>query len=328
VRALVVTEPGRPPAVGERPDPLVGPGTTLVRVTAAPVVPLDLLCASGTSYFGAPATPYAPGVQGVGRVEASDTHPVGARVFVATTAGMAPGDGALAELVVVPDAAVTVLDDGADVGDLPDAAVAALGLSGVAAWACLVLRARVAPGEHVLVLGGGGAVGQAALGAARSLGAGRVVAGCRPGAATERASAAGADTVVDTSGSAPEVAARLAEACGGRLDVVVDPVWGAPAEAALTVLSPGGRLVNLGSAAGETASLSSALLRSRSAAVLGHTNNALSAAERDEGLRTMLSLAARGEVRVAHDVVGLDGAADAWTAQAAGTAGVRLVVAP
>ncbi|MCH1868635.1 alcohol dehydrogenase catalytic domain-containing protein, partial [Nocardioides sp. CFH 31398] len=176
MRALVVTEPGRPPVVADRPDPVVAPGTTLVRVTAAPVVPLDLLCASGTSYFGAPATPYAPGVQGVGRVEASDVHPVGARVFVATTAGMAAGDGALAERVVVPDPAVTVLED---VDDLPDAAVAALGLSAVAAWACLVLRARVAPGEHVLVLGGGGAVGQAALGAARPLGAARVVAGCR-----------------------------------------------------------------------------------------------------------------------------------------------------
>ncbi|MCH1867368.1 zinc-binding dehydrogenase, partial [Nocardioides sp. CFH 31398] len=171
-------------------------------------------------------------------------------------------------------------------------------------------------------------VGQAALGAARPLGAARVVAGCRPGPAAERATAAGADAVVDTSGSLTEVAARLGEACGGRVDVVVDPVWGAPAEAALSVLSPGGRLVNLGSAAGETASLSSALLRSRSAAVLGHTNNALSAAERDEGLRTMLAHASRDEVRVAHNVVGLDGAADAWAAQASGAAGVRLVITP
>ena len=50
------------------------PGSTLVRVTAAPVVPLDLLCASGTSYFGVPATPYVPGGQGVGTVVESQTH--------------------------------------------------------------------------------------------------------------------------------------------------------------------------------------------------------------------------------------------------------------
>ncbi|WP_299051850.1 zinc-binding dehydrogenase [uncultured Nocardioides sp.] len=329
MRALVVVSPGQPPVVDTRPEPTSGPGTTLVRLTAAPVVPLDLLCASGTSYFGAPATPYVPGVQGVGVVEASAAHLVGSRVFVSTTAGMAPGDGAHAERVVVPDGAVTPLptSDAPD-GSPDDATVAALGLSAVAAWACLVLRARLAAGEHVLVLGAGGAVGQAALGAARSLGAARVVAGCRPGTAADRARAAGADVVVDTTGPVGEVAARLAEACGGRLDVVVDPVWGAPAEAALAAISPGGRLVNLGSAAGETATLGSALLRSRSAVVLGHTNNALSASERDEGLRAMLDLAGRGEVRVAHEVVPLAEGPRAWAAVGDGTAGSRVVLAP
>ena len=56
----------------------------LVRVTAAPIVPLDLLAASGTSYFGRPATPYVPGVQGVGVVERSATHEPGTRVWFAT----------------------------------------------------------------------------------------------------------------------------------------------------------------------------------------------------------------------------------------------------
>lgn len=50
--------------------------------------PLDLLCAGGTSYFGTPATPYVPGVQGVGTV--GD----GTLVWFPTAAGMAPGDGA------------------------------------------------------------------------------------------------------------------------------------------------------------------------------------------------------------------------------------------
>jgi len=38
--------------LAERPDPEPGPDETLVEVSAAPIVPLDLLCASGTSYFG------------------------------------------------------------------------------------------------------------------------------------------------------------------------------------------------------------------------------------------------------------------------------------
>ena len=62
--------------------PAGAPGTALVAVTAAPIVPLDLLCASGVSYFGGPDVPYVPGVQGVGVVERSGPSPPGTRVFV------------------------------------------------------------------------------------------------------------------------------------------------------------------------------------------------------------------------------------------------------
>ena len=60
------------------------------------IVPLDLLCASGTSYFGRPAVPYVPGVQGVGVIETSPTLDPGTRVWFATSAGMAAGNGSLA----------------------------------------------------------------------------------------------------------------------------------------------------------------------------------------------------------------------------------------
>ena len=72
MRAAVLTTPGEAPAPAEHPAPEPA-GRTLVRMTAAPIVPLDLLCASGTSYFGRPATPYVPGTQGVGVVEQSAT---------------------------------------------------------------------------------------------------------------------------------------------------------------------------------------------------------------------------------------------------------------
>ncbi|GAA3156604.1 hypothetical protein [Nonomuraea salmonea] len=56
-------------APGRTARPLAGgAGELLVRVLAAPITPLDVLCAGGASYFGAPATPYVPGVQGVGTV--------------------------------------------------------------------------------------------------------------------------------------------------------------------------------------------------------------------------------------------------------------------
>ena len=144
MRAAVLHTPGEPPRLAEHPDPTAGAGRTLVRVTAAPLVPLDLLCASGTSYFGRPAVPYVPGVQGVGVVETSTAFAAGTRVWFATSAGMAPGDGSLAERCAVPDDDLVPLDTA-----VPDPLVAALGLSAVAAWMSLTWRARLAPGERV-----------------------------------------------------------------------------------------------------------------------------------------------------------------------------------
>jgi NADPH:quinone reductase-like Zn-dependent oxidoreductase len=322
VRAAVLTEPGQPPAHGGHPDPLHGAGRTLVRVTAAPVVPLDLLCASGTSYFGPPRTPYVPGVQGVGVVVRSDVLASGSRVWFATSAGMAPGDGSLAELCAVPDDDVVPL-----AADLPDPAVAALGLSAVAGWMALTWRARLRAGERVLVLGAGGAVGQVALGAARVLGAGRVVGVCRSPAAAERARRAGADDVVVLAEHHDDLADRIRQAAGGAVDVVVDPVFGAVATAAVQALGPGGRLVNLGGAAGDAAEFSSAVLRSRSIDVLGYTNNALTVDQRAEALTDVLGHAAAGAIAVDHEVFALDRVADAWRATAAGS-GRRAVVTP
>jgi NADPH:quinone reductase-like Zn-dependent oxidoreductase len=165
----VLETPGTAPVVREHPDPADAPGHTLITVTAAPIVPLDQLVASGTSYFGRPATPYVPGTQGVGLVDRSAGLQPGTRVFFVTSAGIAPGDGSLAERCLVPDDAVVALDPG-----VSDADAAALGMSAVAAWMALSWRGGLAAGETVLVLGAGGVVGQVGVQAARLLGAGRV----------------------------------------------------------------------------------------------------------------------------------------------------------
>ncbi len=301
----------------------MGSGHSLVRVTASPVVPLDLLCASGTSYFGAPAIPYVPGVQGVGVIERSDDLEVGSRVWFTTSAGMAPGDGGLAELVVVGANELVPV-----AGAVGDAELAALGLSAVAAWMALTWRARFREGERVLVLGGGGAVGQVAVGAARLLGAGRVVAGCRSEQAGARALAAGADAVVLTGDDAGPLAERLRDACAGPIDVVVDPVFGAVSSAASTLLADGGRLVNLGGASGDEAVFSSALLRSRSVEILGYTNNSLSPEQRRTALNEICAHAADGHLSVAHEVHPLADVERLWRLQASGEATARLVLTP
>jgi NADPH:quinone reductase-like Zn-dependent oxidoreductase len=323
VRAAVLHTPGEAPAYREHPDPEPADGFTLVAVTAAPMVPLDLLCASGTSYFGRPATPYVPGVQGVGVVVRSTTLPEGTRVFFATSAGMTPGDGSLAERCLVADADAVALGH-----DVDDASLAALGMSGVAAWMSLTARGRLQAGERVLVLGGGGAVGQAAVSFAKLLGAGCVVAVCRSPEAQERARRAGADAVVPLAGDVDALATRLRDAVGGNVDVVVDPVFGTAATAASRVLATGGRLVNLGGSSGDVAEFSSAGLRSRSAEILGYTNTALNAEQRRAALGAVVEHAAAGRVAVAHEELPLAQAGAAWRRQASGRSGVRLVLRP
>ncbi|MEU4192005.1 zinc-binding dehydrogenase [Kribbella sp. NPDC026611] len=323
MRAAVVHTHGEPPSHGDRPVPAAAEGLSIVRVTAAPVVPLDLLCASGTSYFGPPALPYVPGVQGVGVVEQSASLVPGTRVFFATSAGMAAGDGSFAERAAVPDADLIPLEAPATDAGVPDASVAAIGLSGVAAWMILTSRAQLRPGEQVLVMGGGGAVGQVAIGAARVLEAARVVALVRSDASRERALAAGADEVVALSTDVDELTERLG---APAYDVVVDSVFGVAATAASRVLAPGGRLVNLGGSSGDAATFSSSVLRSKAASVLGYTNNALTAEQRRDALTAVLRHAAAGEIAVAHETVALEHVANAWKRQAAGETAGRLVL--
>jgi NADPH:quinone reductase-like Zn-dependent oxidoreductase len=250
-----------------------------------------------------------PGTQGVGTVAEADGAPAGQRVWFSSSAGMAPGDGSLAEFCVVPETALLALPDG-----VSDDLAAALGLSAVAAWMALSWRGQLQPGEHVLVLGASGNVGQIAVQAARLLGAGRVVAACRDPHGRARAAELGADAVADLSGEdADAVAARLAQAAGDRVDLVLDPVWGVPAEAALRVLSPNGRLVNLGSSAAALAGFSSATLRSRVLSVLGYTNNALTDEQKAAALAEILAHAAGGRITADRETLPLDRAAEGWS---------------
>ncbi|BCJ52497.1 NADPH:quinone reductase [Actinoplanes sp. NBRC 14428] len=288
---------GTPAArAGRRP----APGTGDSRVHH----PLDLLCATGTSYFGRPATPYVPGVQGVG------VRDDGVAVWFPTSAGMRPGDGSLAEYATVRAADTVVLPPGLDHG-----LIAALGLSAVAAHLALTWRGSLQAGEQVLVLGAGGVVGQAAVQLALLCGAQRVVAAARSPQARARAARAGAAAVVpltDGQGVA-ELAADLRAATDGPVDLVLDPLFGVPAAAALRTLRPGGRLVNLGSSAGETAPLDSATLRGGSLQILGYTNNSLTPAQRAASLELVAAHAAAGRLTVDHETVRLDDIAAAWS---------------
>ena len=323
MRAAVIEQHGTAPALRERAAPSGDEAHALVTTTAAPITPLDILCASGTSYFGRPALPYVPGVQGVGVVESAHGCAPGTRVWFPTTAGMQPGDGSMAQQVLVPESELVALP-----GQVEDTLVGALGLSAIAAWMALTWKAALRPNEKVLVLGGGSVVGQVAIQAARLCGADRIVAACRSARAQDRAGACGADAVVELhdDDEAEDLAARLADACDGTVDIVIDPLCGVPASAALRLLGPGARFVNLGSSAGDTATFTSATIRSRSAKVLGYTNNEIDTKQKGAALSAVLDHAAAGHLSVDHEVVPLDRLPEAWQRQAQGRAERRIVV--
>jgi NADPH:quinone reductase-like Zn-dependent oxidoreductase len=366
IRAAVLQVCGRPPALLDRPAPTPAPGDLTVAVTAAPITPLDLLCASGTSYFGTPETPYVPGVQGVGRLLDDDSP-----VWFATSAGMRPGDGSMAAQVTVPPTDVVRLPAGA-----PLPLIAALGLSAVAALQALRLgglspaptgpsTAPSATAGPTVTAGPTAAAGTVAGSASPAtpgtapgspgtapgspggahvlvLGAGGVVGqagvqlarllGAARVTAVARSARARARALELGADDAVELRAgddpaSLAGRLGGPFDVVLDPVFGVPAAAARRALRPGGRLVNLGSSAGPTAPLESAALRSGMLQVLGYTNNALTPAERASALETVAGFAAAGRLTVDHEVVPFGSVAEAWARQAAGENEGRIVLA-
>jgi NADPH2:quinone reductase len=319
MRAALLTAHGRPPEAGERGTPSAAEGEVRVTVTAAPITPLDVLCATGTSYFGAPALPYVPGVQGVGTLDD------GTAVWFPTSAGMRPGDGSMAERCVVAADAVVPLPAGAE-----HTLVAALGLSAVAARLALTWRGELREGERVLVLGAGGVVGQVGVQVARMAGARWVVAACRSPEAQERVRRLGADAVVAVheSDDVERLAARLVEACDGPVDLVLDPLFGVPAAAALRTLRPHGRLVNLGGSAGERSPVDSSTLRSRSLRVLGYTNNELTPDQRAGAVRAVADDAAAGRLVLDYETVPLAEAGPAWARQAGGIASRRIVLVP
>jgi NADPH:quinone reductase-like Zn-dependent oxidoreductase len=323
VRAAHITQHGAPPELVDIPEPVPGPSQALIAVTAAPITPLDILCATGTSYFGPPALPYVPGVQGVGTVVTSPLHEPGIRVWFPTSAGMAPGDGALAERAVADAADLVPIT-----ADVPDTLVAALGYSAIAAWMSLTWRGGLVAGERVLVLGAGGVVGQVALQCARLLGASAVYAACRSDSAVATAESLGADGIVRLSDDdqVDDLAAQIRAVTGGPIDLVIDPLCGVPATAAAQCLAPGGRLVNLGSSAGTEASFTSALLRGASQSILGYTNNSLTSDQRRAALDVLVGHAASHGLTVAHEVVPYAHTAAGWRRQAIGVNDRRFVV--
>ena len=306
MRAAVLHEYGVPRA-DDFDEPEVAPGAeseqAIVQVLAAGLNPVNVSICAGRFYAGRPPLPSVAGREGVGTLD-------GERVYF--DAPIAPF-GSMAERALVDPASIYPVPEG-----VPDGVAVALGISGLAAWLALTWRAELQEGEHVLVLGASGVVGQIAVQAARLLGAARVVAAARSPMGLERCLALGADAAVrlDEPGDLP---AALSEAGEGRIDVVVDPLFGEPFVAAVNAASFGARIVQLGTGAGTEATIPSAAVRGKMLVIMGHANFASPPEVKREAYRRLAEAAAAGRLKVDTDPMPLEQVVEAWDRLAAGS---------
>jgi NADPH2:quinone reductase len=170
MNAIVVREFGGPQVLKleKVPDPTPGPGQVLVRVHAAGVNPFDTYMRTGT-YATKPPLPYTPGADGAGVVEALGQGvanlDLGARVFFGGTVTH-KAYGAYAEMVLCEPQQLHPLPE-----RLSFSQGAGVGVPYVTAWRALHDRARLQPGETLLIHGASGGVGLAATQIARAWGA-------------------------------------------------------------------------------------------------------------------------------------------------------------
>jgi len=302
MRAAVLHEYGVP-RVDEFQEPVAGPGQAVLEVRAAGVNPVDISISAGRFYGGRPPLPSVAGREGVGTLD-------GRRVYFDSP--VLPF-GSMAERTLIDASSTYPIPDGVD-----DGVAIALGVSGLAAWLALSSRAQLKEGEHVLVLGASGVLGQIAVQAAKLLGAARVVAAARSQEALERSLELGADATVRLD-AGDDLPAAMSDAAEGRIDVVIDPLFGAPFAAAVEAASFAARLVHLGTAAGTEATLSSASIRGKMLVIMGHSNFASPPELRREAYARLTGAAAQGKLLVEAEPLPLERVADAWRRVEAGS---------
>ncbi len=203
-----------PMRVDEVEDARPGPGEVLIKAGAVGVNPVDLaIRAAKHPYAKLVTPPYIPGAEAAGEIialgEGVEDWRIGQRVY-----GRAVG-GSYAENVRLVAAAAA---------ELPEAYSyeegACITVAFYTAWNALVIKAGAGPGETVLVQGGAGGVGMAAIQLAKRLGC-RVFATVSSDAKAKFCKEMGADETINY--REEDFAERCMELTGGRgVDVVVE----------------------------------------------------------------------------------------------------------
>lgn len=256
MRAFVVTDHDSPPALIDQPAKAPASGEIRLQIAACGLNFADLLMAKGT-YQDTPATPFVLGLEVAGVIDAIGPDVAG--FSIGDRVAVFGGQGGLAEIGCFPaDRAVKLPDS---MGWVDAAAFQiAYGTSHLA----LDHRARLQPGETLLVLGAAGGVGLTAVEIGKLMGA-RVVACARGSDKLAAARNAGADILIDA--KTQDIRTEM-KAIGGA-DVVYDPVGGEQFTAAFRSCRPEARILSIGFASGDVPHIKANHLMVKNLSVIG-----------------------------------------------------------
>jgi len=244
VKGIRIHEDGGPEVLRyeDAPDPEPGPDEVLVELRAASLNHLDIWIRKGLPSV---PKPRILGADGAGVIAGSDE-----RVVINPGLAHADGihvlgehcDGTHAELIAVPRSALHPIPDGLSFEE-----AAAFPLVFETAYRMLVTKARLQPGEWVLIWGIGSGVATASLAIAKGLGA-RAIVTSSSDRKLERARELGADETVNH--GTEDVPARVREVTGAGAHVVVEHVGEATWARSLASARRDGRVVVCGATSG------------------------------------------------------------------------------
>lgn len=336
MRAIVYTETGAPDVlkISERSEPEPGSGEVLVRVAVSGVNPTDWKARRGEGPGQRLAFPeVVPNQDGAGTVVSVganvDPARVGQRVWL-WEAAWKRADGTAQEMIALPESQAVALPDAAsfDLG-------ASLGIPALTAHRCLTVSAEGPPtlgpgtlaGQTVLVAGGAGAVGHAAIELAVWSGA-TVIATVSSSEKAELAAAAGAHQVVNY--RTDDAAQAVRRTAPDGVDVIVEVAAAANAGLDASVIGANGTVAIYASGSGDLAIRSGSAMRAntRYQFVLVYT---LSPQVKRQAVRDAQAAVAAGVLGVGAEVglplhrYPLEQTADAHAAVESGAVGKVLI---
>ncbi len=224
--------------------------------------------------------------------------------------------GGYAEQVAVPASNLLPLPEGVSYVDAGGASLSAL-----TAWHMLVGRAKIRPGEVVLILAAGSGIGSAAVQIAKALGA-EVIATAGGEEKSAKAKALGADEVIDhRAKDIAKEARRLTDRRG--VDVVFEHIGADTFGKSLEALSRNGRLVICGAHTGSRVEIDLWRLFAKQISIIGSYYGTR------EELQEVLMMMALGQLRtVVHKTYPLSGAAEAQRLMEARGQFGKLILTP